>query len=72
MMIKEREVLSCPFVMMYAATPDGVPQRQIGDKMQKNFFSAVLCEALIRGVLHREDIFHCLGVNRIDSCLFLQ
>jgi len=46
--------------------------RWIGDlKFKKPPCQPYLGEALRRGPSYRDD-FHGLGVNRIDSCLFLQ
>jgi len=41
-------------------------------KIQKNSLPGVPRRGPEAGVLRREDDFHASGVNRIDSCLFLQ
>ncbi len=61
-----------PSVPMSAAAPDSAPPQRIGDEKFKKT-PCPLChrEALMEGVLRREDDFHGPYVNRINSYLFL-
>ncbi len=61
-----------PSGTMNTAAPDGTPPRRIGGKNSKKSLPPVPMRGPEAFVLRREYDFYESGVNRIDSCLFLQ
>ena len=67
-----RDFFNTPPFTMISAAPEGSPPRRISNKtIQKNPCPPCLGEALRRGSIVYITIFMVLGVNPIDSCLFL-
>jgi hypothetical protein len=61
-----------PSGTMNTAAPDGATPRRNGDYQKKYSLMPMPRRGPETGDLRIQDDFHDSGVNRIDSCLFLQ